>query len=346
MAEMPVEVLKCRRGVFGKGSPLSFLFPSVLGVTEMLHVLWNAFEAMCKDSELFEELQDVLDSLLLAVSDTQLMRKVRGVLCVDDPASEKVFTTKAKMAIDWRWETMVKAMDSILPMYPTMLTKWDEKKLLCSDSSGKTLSSNKIKHCTKALSAMPHFEVVCGLFRQLGKIVYKYASELEICDCHHDLWQKGRTFKRRRAMMTRLIGSHTCVWMGRRLAWWIAVGFFEFVKEVRTYTTDSVQAFSGAPWGGEHCDVSFDWVAPYENSWNSFNIRTACFQIANSNGNRYRYSDVQVAGAPWGAAVLTVLVVFDYLTARGPYIEGVPTIFIWGHPFKGDHNFRHPTGLR
>ena len=69
----------------------------------------------------------------------------------------------------------------------------------------------------------------------------KYAGLLETCDCHAQVWQRGLKRRRRLTEMRKDIDSTQCCWQGRRLAWWVATGFNEFLEELRNSTSPLLQ---------------------------------------------------------------------------------------------------------
>jgi len=171
-------------------------------------------------------LLDVLTSIIAFASDTQLMRKLRATCCGDDPATQAAFKTKATVHIDWRWESMCRALDIVVPMYKPLLVSFNKDTLLKTESEKSILTSSKVKNCDEALRT-PNVEIMAEGYRTIGKVIAKYAGELEICDCHRTLWNVGAGFKKRRRLMADAIGVRTCIWQGRRLAWFIFVGFSE-----------------------------------------------------------------------------------------------------------------------
>ena len=90
----------------------------------------------------FRDLLDVLKPLVDFTSDTLLMRKMQGGICAGDNESAKCFATKAAIHIDWRWESMCKALDVQVPIHSKLKDTFDEQKLLTSESSKSILSSS------------------------------------------------------------------------------------------------------------------------------------------------------------------------------------------------------------
>jgi len=220
-----------------------FLYPESLTVIDFLHTLWGGYETACKDNPMYERFEDVLQACVAFTSSTQLMRKFRGICLDPGPEEQKLFSTKAVIHIDWRWESMTKALDVQVPIHSTFRQRFDEQKMLSTESSTKLLQSSVVKDVRKALDSMPELEFMgCAEFyRVVGKIIFSMAGKCEICDCHADLWQRDRSYAKRRRLLREQVHREQCVWMGRRLPWFINRGFNEFMTELREGTSDRLQ---------------------------------------------------------------------------------------------------------
>ena len=87
-------------------------------------------------------------------------------------------------------------------------------------------------------------------YRVTGKIIQNFAGKLEICDCHAELWQPKRSFQKRRKLMAKSLGDMsgegcTCVWQGRRIPWFICVGWDELKSSLNTATFNLLQTLLG-----------------------------------------------------------------------------------------------------
>ena len=134
---------------------------------------------------------------------------------------------------------MCKALDVITPIYDRFKAVFNREKMESADSSNK-LSSSKIRDVAAALD-VPNYLICAEFYRVLGTIVDRYAGKMEICDCHAHLWQRGRSFRKRKRMLESEVGSECCVWQGRRLAWWISTGYSEFVSILQSCTSQKLQ---------------------------------------------------------------------------------------------------------
>ena len=149
LCDMTVDVVPSKRGAYHPDDPMNFLFPWMLSIADFLHILWGAFETACKNNPLFTEFEAALKAVIAVTSDTQLMRKARALLIPRGRDAEKAFSTKATVAIDWRWETMCKALDIVVPIWPFLLLYWNVDAMASSDSVGSKLDSRKIRDLDK-----------------------------------------------------------------------------------------------------------------------------------------------------------------------------------------------------
>ena len=71
------------------------------------------------------------------------------------------------------------------------------------------------------------------------------ASRLEGCLCHSSQVHKKRRHPFRRSMMVQQAAGKPCIWQGRLGAWWVAVGFSDFLSSIhasRSNTFDRLVA--------------------------------------------------------------------------------------------------------
>jgi len=233
-------------GVPDADDPLAFLYPNSVSVVDLLHTLWGGYERVCKENDLFDAFQDILHPLIAFTSDSQVMRKFRAT-CLNN-ADLPMFKSKAVIHIDWRWESMTKALDSQVPIHNLFRARFDEKVLLETDSKTKVMQCSIIKNVAKAFTEMSALEFLATaeFYRVVGKVVENYAGKAEICDCHAELWQPGRPFKKRRKLMEEAIGRKDCVWVGRRLPWFIAEGFNNLIDAIVDASSPTLQDLLGA----------------------------------------------------------------------------------------------------
>jgi len=221
------------------GEPTAWLYQRMLGVIDALHTLWGGYETCMKASPEFSKFMDVLTVLVGFTSDSQLMRKFRATCLVGDPEGLKLMKSKAKVMIDWRWESMEVALDIQVPIHRKFRDKWDMRTMLSTEGP-KLMQSGVVKAVDQAFQETPAVEFLLGAegYKVLGKVIAKYAGLLEICDCHQEYWVRGRSWKKRKQLM----GDIHCIWIGRRLAWFIACGYFELRKDLQAATSTHLQS--------------------------------------------------------------------------------------------------------
>ena len=142
------------------------------------------------------------------MTDASLVRKFKAT-CFEGAKDEaNRFQRQATTHIDWKWEFMSKATDRLLPHHPVIKRRFDAEKLRSSDS-GQKLENMTIKLTGDVLKA-DNFLPLAEAYRIKGKIIEKCAAELAACDCHIDMWVKGRSRKRRLKMMQDSVGFESC----------------------------------------------------------------------------------------------------------------------------------------
>ena len=193
----------------------SYVFPNLLGLPGLLHILYDALELCCKRNPLYKVWIDQLKTLTSFVTDASLVRKFKAT-CFEGAKDEaNRFQRQATTHIDWKWEFMSKAMGRHLPQYPVIKRRFDADKLRSSDS-GQHLENATTKLTGDVLKA-DNFLPIAEAYRIKGKNIEKCAGELAACDCHIDMWAKGRSRKRRLKRMQDSVGFESCCWEGRRL---------------------------------------------------------------------------------------------------------------------------------
>ena len=120
------------------------------------------------------------------------------------------------------------------------LRKHFDKDLILSSDSGALLTQSKVSDMEKALE-IESVEVPGEMYHVVGSVIEEFAGECETCDCHSTLYRRNVSKKRRRTAIRLSTGKKTCVWAGRRLAWFIAVGYAKFKENIRTCTSPKLQ---------------------------------------------------------------------------------------------------------
>ena len=219
ICQITVDILPKYRGKYQGNDPDRYIFPKLIFVIGKLHGLWGGLEQCIKASPLNTEFIAQLTTVQYFTSDKSLMRRFRATCFDGVPGAAKLFEAQPNIAIDWRWETISRALDTQIPIHETLRIHFDKNKVLSSDS-GSLLTNqtvNNVDSVLKSSSFVPAGE----MYHVLGKVTEKYPGLLEICDCHSHIWQKGSSRKRRLAQMRREIDGFHCCWHGRRLSWWL-----------------------------------------------------------------------------------------------------------------------------
>ena len=234
-----IDLLPSYRNTYNPGDPDRYFFPNMLGVVGKLHSMWGALEKCVKSSRLYRDFVDSLTVLQSFTSDKALMRKFKATCFEGKEHLAAKFDRMPTIHINWRWETLTAALDLQIPLHPILKDHFNKDALLATDGGG--LLSNTIVTSVAKVLAQSDFLPAAEMYRVLGKVTEKYAGLLETCDCHAQVWRRGMKRKRRLTEMRKDIDSFQCCWQGRRLAWWIATGFNEFLEELRHATSPLLQ---------------------------------------------------------------------------------------------------------
>ena len=212
----------------------SFLYPFSLTFSDMLHLLFNGLQQAVEESADYDGFLDVL-RVTAAFSNNKGVRNRFVELCFEVGVFESnLFKKGAKCHIDWKWNFLAESIDLLLPRFRVLQTKLDAKKMLAGDS-GK-LDNQTITN----MDSYKDDEMFEGLalgYVMHGKIVEEFAADLEKCDCHQYLWTSATSRKRRLKQIEDDIGQPHCVFQGRRLAWFIAVGYDLLIERIKHSTT-------------------------------------------------------------------------------------------------------------
>jgi hypothetical protein len=237
--DQPLDVVDRYSNTVNPNSAASYLFPNSVWMPGHLHIVYNALENSVKSSKLYDNFIDVLRVVQSFLNKPYLVRKFKATCFQDAPELGAAFKSQAVTHIDWKWEFLSKALDALLPKFLLLRARFNLAALQASDS-GSILSDSTLVNTDKALK-IEFFEHAAELYRVMGKIIERCAKELEVCDCHHAIWHSNLSRKRRLAEMKKQANVERCVWMGRRLPWFIVRGKSELLEEIRVCTSDSLQ---------------------------------------------------------------------------------------------------------
>ena len=63
----------------------------------------------------------------------KFLRRLSCATCLTDPFLQKLFEKYSGNTIDWRWETLCKALDQLIPLYETLQQYYDVSKMMVSE---------------------------------------------------------------------------------------------------------------------------------------------------------------------------------------------------------------------
>jgi len=202
-------------------------------------MLFNALQEACQSLPIAVKFFEALVALCAFLGDRDQRRKYQASC-----QNSTKFDHFAAHHIDWRWEFMVKAIDAVIFLWADLQEHFDLEKMLHSESG--TLHSQTLTKVKDVLKTAWWFPVVAELFKTIAAIIERYAHKLEGCYCHAHIWMKKRKFALRVKEVQQETGIAGCVWKGRMLAWWIAVGIEEFLESLRNaMSTELETLFQG-----------------------------------------------------------------------------------------------------
>jgi hypothetical protein len=196
-------------------------------------MLYNALSEACKNASISTSFFDNLRTLSNFLSDQQLRRKF-VVSCVGEHADAAQLKSFPRVHIDWRWEFLCAAIDSVMRVHSILRTKFDVRKV--EETQGGVNSRPLIKEVRAALDD-DTFPCVAEVFRTLGAVVERCAKRLEGCHCHGDIWRAPNKFRARRDAVAAKTGGSSCVWKGRHGPWFVAEGLESLWLEIASATS-------------------------------------------------------------------------------------------------------------
>ena len=150
MYEMPIDLLQRFAKKYGAKEPERYFFPWALGLIDKLHQLYGALEKCCKRSKLYKNFIDILIILQTFYCDKGLLRKFKATCFEGYEQLVSMFDNIPTVHIDWRWESLCKALDQNIPLFPVLKARFRKDKLEARDGSG-MLSNSTVKSLDKTL---------------------------------------------------------------------------------------------------------------------------------------------------------------------------------------------------
>jgi hypothetical protein len=160
------------------------------------------------------------------LSDSRLRAKYQFSCLRGHPAHDD-FNSYGRVHIDWRWFFLSAALKTMIPLLNVMAATMDVTKIMAGENG--ELKNVIVGAVVKVLAEGKHFAELSELIFVCGKHVEQFASKLEGCWCHQEIWTSGGAYKRRASKMRQATGFPNCMWKGKMLPWWIAEGMASFL---------------------------------------------------------------------------------------------------------------------
>ena len=185
IADQTVRIVPAYRDKYRPGDPRIYFWPWVLFIPGHLHVLFNALEESAKSLDIADNCFDNLGDVIGFLNDRELVRKFRYD-CLP-PEEQAHFSVGATEHLDWRWEFLCAAIMAVLSRW-ALLVRWFNIDTLAKSESGRL--DRKILRSVEAILKDRLFPLHCEMFLLVGRVVEQFASRLEGCECHAEIWKK------------------------------------------------------------------------------------------------------------------------------------------------------------
>ena len=239
ISEMSLDSIPGRARAHGPGDARSFLWQNCLHICGHLHILFNGLREACESLSIAEWFFNSLRTMAAFLSDVQMRRKLQATCLVGEACSSS-FDHFARVHVDWRWEFLSPAIDSVTAVFGHMQRFFKVGPMLASEKGSS--SSKLIEEVWEVLQSGFKFLGIGAMFKLAADVVGRYASRLEGCHCHGDIWTMKRSFARRKAELKAATNSSHCFWKGRQGPWWVAVGLSEMFCKIRAVSSSSFEA--------------------------------------------------------------------------------------------------------
>ena len=210
-------------------------YPNALYMPEHLHIIYNCLqnsvEKMPENKSWIKKLRSVERFL----ADKSLRRLF---IAKTQDARTQLFQSYSRVDVDWRWETLQKALDQLIPLWEPLMELYDPKKLM-SGADGK--SEAGLLHDVDAALKTPMFLEISELVRALGTELERFAHTLEGCTCHADVWTARGSHRRKASVMEERTGFKHCYMKGRQAVWLQTGGLKSLLDGLQRTTSDLLQ---------------------------------------------------------------------------------------------------------
>ena len=205
----------------GLGDPIStmcYLWLFCLIMPGHLHIIFNALkEAVLNCGMWGSSFTDGLTSLLYMLNNIGLRQRFVATCMTGAPNSDKAMFDKfSKKHLDWRWESLHKVLQDILPLIPLLIMWWNLEKMSgTADDDIGTIDSAAVKGVDKFLKK-EWLEACLEMLRVVSQICNAFAGWLEGCECHEHIWQTTEYFQKAQQLLFEQYGIRQCMWKGCR----------------------------------------------------------------------------------------------------------------------------------
>ena len=212
-------------------------YPCALYMPDHLHVIYNALQSGVEGLSTYKHWMNRLRSIERFLSDKGMRRCFVATFLANHPESDK-FRHYSTVVIDWRWEMLSVALDSLIPLFKVMKEVFDVNTFTHADE-GK-IDAAVVRECHEALHTK-NFLPFCEMVRQAGKVLERTCHRLEGCECHRAIWMEKSNSKKKKRILETQTGFSHCHMKGRQGTWFQAKGLPALMQDIRGSTSDLLQ---------------------------------------------------------------------------------------------------------
>jgi hypothetical protein len=212
-------------------------YPNALYMVEHLHVIFSALEHGVEKVDGMKAWLKKINTLERFLSDKSLRRLFIANCMLGHPDAH-LFLNFSHVSIDWRWESLVKGLDQLIPLLPLLVEFYDKDKM-CASDAGKS----EAVLLTEVAEVLPEefFLEISEAVRVQGTLLERTAHRLEGCECHREIWTSRASFKRKQQIMLQRHGYKHCFMKGRQAVWFQIDGLPALCNQLMQCTSDLLQ---------------------------------------------------------------------------------------------------------
>jgi hypothetical protein len=194
-----------------------YVFPYCLFVPGHMHILFNALEESVKKSKIWgERFVDALRNLLHLLNDRGLRQRMIAT-CFQTASvihSRAVHSFSAQH-LDWRWESLGKLLDALVPVVPIVIKYWDGKAMTAGSTGEGTIALAVVGSVTQFLKS-PYLMPCLEALRLVAHTLNEWGSWLEGCPCHEHIWTADGSWAHKQKLLWEQHGIRQCPCKGKR----------------------------------------------------------------------------------------------------------------------------------